>query len=111
MNHSHQENENMGAGNITKRNYLIGFILATVLTIISFGFVVFKDSLPRNTIVILLSAAALLQMFVHLYYFLHLNKSSEQRWNLIAFLFTLVLMFIFIGGTIWVMYTLNIRMM
>lgn len=111
MSQSHQENENMGAGGTTKRNYIIGFVLATVLTIISFGFVVLKDSIPRTAVLILLSAAALAQMAVHLYYFLHLNKSSEQRWNVIALAFTAVLMFIFIGGTIWVMYTLNIRMM
>ncbi len=96
MNQSHQENENMGAGRVTQKTYIIGFLLATLFTLLSFGLVVF---------------AALLQMFVHLYYFLHLNKSSEQRWNVIALAFTLLLIFIFVGGTIWVMYTLNIRMM
>lgn len=111
MNQSHQENENMGAGHITRKNYIVGFVLATVLTIISFGFVVFSESLSRTAVIILLSAAALLQMFVHLYYFLHLNKSSEQRWNVIALAFTALLIFIFVGGTIWVMYTLNMRMM
>ncbi|MDD3788602.1 MAG: cytochrome o ubiquinol oxidase subunit IV [Petrimonas sp.] len=111
MDQPHHENENMGAGHITKRNYLIGFILATVLTVVSFGLAAFKESMPRNVIVIMLSVAALLQMLVHLYYFLHLNKSSEQRWNVIAFAFTALLIFIFVGGTIWVMYTLNLRMM
>lgn len=111
MSQSHHENENMGAGHITKKNYIIGFLLATLFTIISFGFVTFKDSMPRSAVVILLSVAALLQMFVHLYYFLHLNKSSEQRWNVIVFAFTALLVFIFVGGTIWVMYTLNLRMM
>lgn len=112
MSQLHHENENMGAGGTTTKNYVIGFILAFILTAISFGLVAFfKDAMPRTTIIILLSVAALAQMIVHLYYFLHLNKSSEQRWNLIAFAFAAVMMFIFIGGTIWVMYTLNIRMM
>ena len=83
MNQSHQENENMGAGRVTQKTYIIGFLLATLFTLLSFGLVVFKDSMPRTAVVILLSVAALLQMFVHLYYFLHLNKSSEQRWNVI----------------------------
>lgn len=111
MNQSHHENENMGAGHVTRKTYIIGFLLAGLFTILSFGLVVFKDSMPRTAVVILLSVAALLQMFVHLYYFLHLNKSSEQRWNVIALAFTALLIFIFVGGTIWVMYTLNIRMM
>lgn len=111
MSQLHHENENMGAGHVTRKNYIIGFVLATLFTVISFGLVAFKDSLSKNTVLILLSVAALLQMFVHLYYFLHLNKSSEQRWNVIALAFTAVLIFIFVGGTIWVMYTLNLRMM
>ncbi len=111
MNQPHHENEGMGAGHVTKKNYIIGFVLATILTVVAFGLVCFKDSIPRNVVVISLSVAALLQMFVHLYYFLHLNKSSEQRWNVIALAFTALLIFIFVGGTIWVMYTLNLRMM
>ena len=111
MDQSHHENENMGAGHITKKNYIIGFVLATLFTLLSFGLVAIKDSLPKIAIIISLSVAALLQMFVHLYYFLHLNKSSEQRWNVIALAFTALLIFIFVGGTIWVMYTLNLRMM
>ena len=111
MDQSHHENENMGAGHITKKNYIIGFVLATLFTLLSFGLGALKDSLPKIAIIISLSVAALLQMFVHLYYFLHLNKSSEQRWNVIALAFTALLIFIFVGGTIWVMYTLNLRMM
>lgn len=111
MNQSHHENENMGAGHIIKKNYIVGFLLATLFTIISFGLVAFSASMSRTVVVILLSVAALLQMFVHLHYFLHLNKSSEQRWNIIALAFTALLIFIFVGGTIWVMYTLNLRMM
>ena len=111
MNQSHHENENMGAGHITKKNYIVGFLLATLFTIISFGLVAFGTSMSRGLVLVLLSVAALLQMFVHLYYFLHLNKSSEQRWNVIALAFTALLIFIFVGGTIWVMYTLNLRMM
>jgi cytochrome o ubiquinol oxidase subunit IV len=107
MNQEH--NENMGASHITMKNYLIGFILAVVFTIISFGVVVAGVSKPAS--IILLFAAAVLQMLVHLRYFLHLNGSSEQRWNVIVLAFTALMLLIFIGGTIWVMYTLNSRMM
>ena len=107
MNQEHTEN--MGASHITVKNYVIGFILAVVLTIISFGIVITGISKPAS--IILLFVAAILQILVHFRYFLHLNGSSEQRWNLIALAFTALLLLIFIGGTIWVMYTLNSRMM
>ncbi len=103
-------NEEMGAGNSHLKSYIIGFILAVILTVVSFGLAM-TESLSRHQVVTGLVIAAVLQMFVHVRYFLHMNGSSEQRWNLIALLFTALLMFIFIGGTIWVMYTLNSRMM
>ena len=52
MDQSHHENENMGAGHITKKNYIIGFVLATLFTLLSFGLVAFKDSLPKIAIII-----------------------------------------------------------
>lgn len=103
-------NEIMGAGHISTKHYMIGFILAIVLTVISFAFVM-VDGVSKTTAVIGLSAAAILQMLVHLHYFLHLDRSSAQRWNVIALAFTALLLFIFVAGTLWVMYTLNSRMM
>jgi cytochrome o ubiquinol oxidase operon protein cyoD len=104
------DSNNMGAGDITFKNYLTGFILAFFLTIISFGLVLTKV-VPKQIAVAGLLISATLQMLVHLHYFLHLNRSSAQRWNIIALAFTALLLFIFVGGTIWVMFTLNSRMM
>ena len=58
-----------------------------------------------------LLGAAVVQMLVHLHYFLHLDRSSSARWNVLALLFTLLIMFIFVGGSIWIMFDLNYRMM
>jgi cytochrome o ubiquinol oxidase subunit IV len=107
---SETQNQNMGAGHITTKGYVTGFVLALLLTIVSFGLVL-SDVVPHRFAVIGLFAAAVAQMLVHLHYFLHLDRSSAQRWNVIAIAFTAVLLFIFIAGTIWIMYTLNSRMM
>ncbi|MBN2638162.1 MAG: cytochrome o ubiquinol oxidase subunit IV [Bacteroidales bacterium] len=103
-------NENMGAGHISTKHYIVGFVLAVLLTVVSFGFVM-TDVVSKQVAVIGLFVAAVLQMLVHLHYFLHLDRSSEQRWNVIALAFTALLLFIFVAGTMWVMYTLNSRMM
>ncbi len=108
MNQRHSEN--MGAARITFKNYMTGFILAVLLTIASFGLVM-SGVFSKQLAVIGLSAAAVIQMLVHLHYFLHLDRSSSQRWNVVALSFTALLLFIFVAGTIWVMYTLNSRMM
>ena len=40
-----------------------------------------------------------------------MNTASEERWNLIAFLFTLLIIGIVVVGSLWIMYNLNINMM
>ncbi|WP_163715701.1 cytochrome o ubiquinol oxidase subunit IV [Mangrovibacterium lignilyticum] len=92
------------------KSYLVGFVLAVVFTLISFACIALEQ-VPRKVAFIGLSIAALMQMLVHLRYFLHLDTSREQRWNVVFIAFTGVLVFIFVGGTIWVMMTLNSRMM
>jgi cytochrome o ubiquinol oxidase operon protein cyoD len=48
---------------------------------------------------------------VHLIFFLHLDMSEEQRWNTISIAFSAVIMFVLVGGTIWLFYSLKFRMM
>ena len=109
MNQTHGDKN--AASHSTIKGYVTGFILAIVLTVISFGLILMKDMVSQTTLYIGLFAAAVIQMLVHLHYFLHLDRSTEQRWNLISIAFTAILLFIFVGGTMWVMYTLNSRMM
>ena len=99
-----------GAGRGSFKSYGTGFLLSIVLTVIPFALVM-SGALPRSAIVFGLLGAAIVQMMVHLHYFLHLDASSAARWNLIALAFTLLIMFIFVGGSIWIMFNLNYRMM
>jgi heme/copper-type cytochrome/quinol oxidase subunit 1 len=52
--------------------------------------------------------AAVVQMLVHLHYFLHLDSSSG---NVAALIFTVLIMVLFAGGSIWIMYSLYYPMM
>jgi cytochrome o ubiquinol oxidase subunit IV len=99
-----------GAGRGNLKSYGTGFILSIVLTVIPFALVM-SGAVSRSIIIGGICAAGLVQILVHLHYFLHLDTSSEERWNVMVLLFTLVIMSIFVGGTLWVMYTLNSRMM
>jgi cytochrome o ubiquinol oxidase operon protein cyoD len=44
-------------------------------------------------------------------YFLHMNSKSEGGWNMMAMLLTIILLFIVLTGSIWVMYHMNANMM
>jgi cytochrome o ubiquinol oxidase operon protein cyoD len=47
---------------------------------------------------------------VHLRYFLHIDLQSTPRENLLALAFAGVLIFLMVGGTLWIMLDLNARM-
>lgn len=97
-------------GHGTLKSYLSGFVLSAVLTAVAFALVM-APSLPHATIVTAIFVLAVVQILVQLVYFLHLDRSLEQRWNVYAFAFTAVVVGILIGGSIWIMINVAHEMM
>jgi len=108
MNQTHIDSTGASRGSL--KSYATGFILSIVLTIVPFALVM-TDVLTHSTVLFGLFAAAAVQIAVHLHYFLHLDASSAMRWNVLALVFALLIMILFIGGTIWIMFHLRYRMM
>lgn len=91
--------------------YMTGFLLSVVLTAIPFGLVMGHVIADTRTMSIVLLLFAAVQIFVHMVYFLHMNTKAEGGWNLLALLFTLMLVAITLAGTLWVMFHLDQNMM
>ncbi|MFO1417911.1 MAG: cytochrome o ubiquinol oxidase subunit IV [Methylotetracoccus sp.] len=91
-------------------DYLTGFVLAVVLTVIPFGVVAAK-ALPAAAMHGLIVTCAIAQVLVHLRYFLHLGFSRGNAWLMISLVFTFVIGALMVGGTLWIMYDLNAEMM
>ena len=102
--------DSTGASGGNFKSCIAGFILSIVLTAIPFALVM-SSAMSRSVILFGIFGAAIIQILVHLHYFLHLDASSAARWNILALLFTLLIMILFVGGTIWIMHNLNYRMM
>jgi len=94
----------------TLRGYLTGFVLSVVLTAIPFFLVMAKVLPPELTKFLILGFAAV-QVIVHMIWFLHLDGKAEGGWNIMATLFTLILVVIMLSGSVWVMYNMNANMM
>ncbi|EOG1985057.1 TPA: cytochrome o ubiquinol oxidase subunit IV [Proteus mirabilis] len=107
---SHPNTSPSGASHGSMKSYLIGFILSVILTVIPF-WMVMEGTATTATILWTVVGMAVVQIVVHLVCFLHMNTSSEERWNVIAFLFTLLIIGIVVIGSLWIMYNLNINMM
>ena len=92
-----------------RRSYIVGFVLAVVLTVIPFGLVATHAPSPAATIWTIL-IAPVLQILVHLRWFLHIDFTTTPKENLLALAFTAVLLFLMVGGSFWIMVDLHTRM-
>ncbi|MDF0730224.1 cytochrome o ubiquinol oxidase subunit IV [Pseudomonas entomophila] len=92
------------------KSYMVGFILSIILTAIPFGLVMYP-SLPKNLTVLIVVAMAVIQVVVHLVYFLHMDRSKEQRSNVSTFLFTTLVIALLVGLSLWIMFNIHIEMM
>ena len=107
MSHDHNST---GAAHGNVKQYTVGFILSIILTIIPFGMVM-AGGFGRGILITVIAIAAVAQILVQLVYFLHMNSSSEQRWNVIAFVYTILTIAILLVGSVWIMNYLHYNMM
>ena len=108
--HGHEENVQR-APHGTLREYLTGFAFAAVLTVIPFWLVMGHVLHSTEATIALVLVLGVVQILVHMRYFLHMNTTSEGGWNMLSLILTLVLVVIVLGASLWVVYNENVRMM
>ncbi len=91
-------------------SYVIGLVLALLLTTGAFGLVWFQ-LVKGGTALAGLGLLAFLQALVHLRYFLHIDLAKSHRDDLKLILFTVLILLVMVSGTIWILYDLHFRMM
>jgi cytochrome o ubiquinol oxidase subunit IV len=91
-------------------SYTVGLGLAIVATIASFVVaqtnLLWPPGIPVGLIVL-----ALAQIGVHLVFFLHLGSGPDQTNNILALAFGVLIVFLVIGGSIWIIAHLNANLM
>jgi cytochrome o ubiquinol oxidase operon protein cyoD len=90
--------------------YLIGLGLAILLTATSF-FVAGTNLVWEPSIPVALVVLAIAQMGVHLVFFLHITTGPDNTNNVLALAFGVLIVFLVIGGSLWIMANLNHNMM
>jgi cytochrome o ubiquinol oxidase operon protein cyoD len=90
--------------------YLVGLALAILLTATSF-FVAGTDLVWQPSIPVAIIVLAIAQMGVHLVFFLHITTGADNTNNVMALAFGLLIVFLVIGGSLWIMANLNHSMM
>jgi cytochrome o ubiquinol oxidase operon protein cyoD len=93
----------------TLRTYVTGYSLSIVLTVAAY-LMVTHHTFSKWALAITIGTLALTQFMVQLIFFLHLGQDTKPRFKIGVFLFMLLVVFILIVGSIWIMHSLNYRM-
>jgi cytochrome o ubiquinol oxidase operon protein cyoD len=92
------------------RNYVLGLAFAILLTICSFwaatSHMIWAPAVPVAIMVF-----AIAQMGVHLVFFLHITTGPDNTNNVLALAFGVLVVFLLVTGSVWIMYHLNHNMM
>ncbi|MBX4190591.1 cytochrome o ubiquinol oxidase subunit IV [Candidatus Saccharibacteria bacterium] len=108
MNQANNHSNNSGS----YLSYISGFLLSLTLTLIAFALT--RRHLnshhlsPSDSFMLgALAVLALIQLFVQLTFFLHLDRESKPWWNNTVFAFAAIVVIILVGGSIWIMANLD----
>jgi cytochrome o ubiquinol oxidase operon protein cyoD len=90
--------------------YTIGLALAVILTATSFWVantsLLWAPGIPLGLVVL-----AIAQMGVHLVFFLHITTGPDNTNNVLALAFGILIVFLVVVGSLWIMTNLNDNMM
>ncbi|WP_111639889.1 cytochrome o ubiquinol oxidase subunit IV [Marinomonas shanghaiensis] len=92
------------------KSYIVGFIWSVILTAIPF-WMVMTEAFDKGPTYITIVVLAIVQIFVHLKYFLHLNFSQQGKLDTYSFIFSAVIIVMVVGLSVWIIYASNAMMM
>lgn len=91
------------------RTYIVGLVLALILTAVPFGAIYYR-AFSNPALLWVIAAAAILQILVHFRYFLRLDASRTPGDVLLVLVYACILIFVMVGGSLWIMFDLHHRM-
>lgn len=91
------------------RTYTTGFISSIVLTLAAY-LLVSRKVFSGWGLVYAIIGLAVVQLFAQLFFFLHLGRGPNRKWNIVTLVLMLIIVFIVVAGSLWIMHNLNYHM-
>jgi cytochrome o ubiquinol oxidase operon protein cyoD len=92
--------------NTSTKPVITGFVLSLLCTFVAY-FLVVEKLLASSALLVAVASLGLLQTAVQIFCFFHIAAKEKPRWNLMMFLFMILVVFLVIGGSLWIMDNLN----
>lgn len=96
----HLEKTHDDHGSVTY--YIIGFILSLIFTIIPY-YLVTEEVFETNILLYAIFGIGILQMFVQIFFFLHLGRGPKPLYNVVFFGATAGLIVLVVGASVFIM--------
>jgi len=96
--------------NVSFKPVIIGYILSIILVLAAYR-IVAHYHLMNWILVVTIVGIGCAQALLQLVFFLHLGLESKPRWNMMMFLFMVLIIVVIMGGSLWIMHNLkyNVR--
>lgn len=95
--------------NVSYKPLFLGFILSIIFL---FGaYRVDQYHLSNGVLTFTLFCLAMGQAVLQLIFFFHVGLEKKPRWNILSLFFTLFILILVIGGSMWIMYNLDYNLM
>jgi len=86
----------------TTRSYVIGFVLSLIFTVIPY-YLVTNKTIAGSALLATILGIAVLQMFIQIFFFLHLGRGPKPFYNVVFFFATAGIIVIVIGASLFIM--------
>lgn len=103
---NHSDHGHGGASHGSAKEYITGLILSIIFTVIPFA-IVMTGAMSGATALLVIAACAVAQLLVQAIFFLHMNTSSEQSWNVMTGIYSVTIFIVLIIGSMWIFNHLN----
>jgi cytochrome o ubiquinol oxidase subunit IV len=96
--------------NASFKPQILGFV-SSIILLASTYLIISRHHLSGQVLIMTILGLGVAQALIQLVFFLHLGFESKPHWNLITFLFAVLVMVIIIGGSLWIMSNLDYNLM
>ncbi len=87
-----------------------GYLISAALVFAAY-YLATKANLASWALIFTIVGIATIQACVQLFLFLHIGIESKPRWGIMTTLFTVLVLVIIFGGTLWIMRNLSYNLM
>lgn len=96
---AHHDNH---ASHDSTKSYVTGFIISIILTIIPLVLVL-NHMMSKTGLIVVSVALAIAQFLVQLFFFMHIRDGEGPKYNVMALILGVVVVFTIVAGSMWVM--------